>query len=558
MMSENDSAIIEYYKCTNDFIYFVNNYVIDFTTSLPTQINLYVPQIEIVNAINKYKHVVLLGSRQVGKTILIESYIAWLILFHPGYNVSVLSRKAEFTCKIIYEIRRLLECLKQPFTVNFENRQQVEKSLESKLRLANKSEIQAITVPRQNPEEAGRGNRSGFIFIDEAAHITELPKIMSGLMHTTNRVFVRYKKQNLPYGIVIASTPNGTTGTGKYFYDLWNNSKLGQNGFVPIRFHWTQVPEFNQEWYNEQCRKHPQRDIDQELDLKFLPPEDSFLSETIISKLQDGLNKDDVYKKIYIEDLELHIYEENKEEYSYIMGVDAATQHGPEFSAINILCHQTGETVLEYIGKCSITTLCRCINELVKFYPKICIVVEANGVGNQVVEYCLNKEELKKRLFYVIKKKEIKYGLTSDSQVRNQILSNIYSVASETPNLIRSEKLKLQLIGLRSRYGRVEGNPDDLVFAYGLALYVNNNALHTLLNIYRRIGVNISSNSNIQSIYSLHNQRYDQNKDDNLNLLLSNNEDNNNNNNNIIFNVNNKITDDFSIFTKLFLNTEKK
>lgn len=50
--------------------------------------------------------------------------------------------------------------------------------------------------------------------------------------------------------IFITSTPKGMN----TFYKIWTEAEAGRNGFVPIRVVWTEHPERNQAWYDDQVK----------------------------------------------------------------------------------------------------------------------------------------------------------------------------------------------------------------------------------------------------------------------------------------------------------------
>jgi len=486
--------LVEYGKCQEDPIYFIDNYVQDFTTPEPTPIKLYPKQREIVDAIMKNHYAVILGSRQTGKTVSVEAFMAWLVLFHPNYHVSVLSRKGDFTYQVIYEVKRVLQLLRPPFNVEFDEKgKHAEKNLEGKFRLKNKSTVSAITVPKENPAEAGRGVRSGFIFIDEAANVNHLQKIFTGLGPSTGRVFTRYKKDGLPHGIVMASTPNGMTGIGEYYYKQWIMAESKQTEYVPIKFHWSEVPEYGEEWYAEQCRKYnfDQRVINQELDLLFLGSDESFLTDDLIKALQSlELPKPVGDVEVKTEEgisFKVNIYEKPLEGETYLVGVDPATRSGPEFTCISVSKFSTGEQVAEYFGKCSVSQACEMSKKICEYYGNTIIIAEANGLGNQVVEYCEKDDFLRYRTFYSMirsgKDYKRKYGFVNTNIVRPQILDAIYQVAKNNPEHIKSKPLLNQLLGLQNKNGKIEGNPDDAVFAFGFTQCARSYYTQTILNI---------------------------------------------------------------------------
>lgn len=512
MKPQIDTEVLsEYLKCREDPIYFINKYAKDYTQSGTPPLVLYPKQEHIIKTIHNDHFVILMGSRQCGKTISIVWYIVWLILMFPKYTVAILSRKGDFTNQLVYEIRVALETLPEPFNVDFADSKKVEKKIESLIRLRNGSSVVAITVPKDNPSEAGRGLRAGFVFIDEAAFVVNLDKILSGITHTTNRVFLRCKEQGLPYGIVLSSTPNGMVGVGKTFYDLWTAAEQGLSRFKPITFYWYEVPEYTQEWYEEQCKAHSRRDIAQELDLIFLGAEDSFLDDNLLVEVQsykEERAKVQTRRYVYKAIGDLEIYEEPKEGHRYIIGIDPSTGVGDCMSFVCVVDMETNEQVAEFAGKSTISFLCKTVlEEFVLMYKNCVIVAESNGVGNQVIEYCLEREDLRSKLFYHFnRKKEKQYGLVTTAESRQQLFTCVYEVVSTNLRAIKSVKLLSQIVSLRNKNGRIYGTPDDGVFAFGFTQLVQKHHLPTLLRILE--GTNKVSKEDLKVVTDLFVERY--------------------------------------------------
>ena len=458
-MQIKDEYVVEYLKCKNDPVYFITHYCRDYTLpDKPPISNLYPKQLEILEKFLNNHRVVLLGSRQVGKTVLVVFLCCWLLLFFPNYTVAVLSRKQEHTNILVKEIRLALEALLPPFTVDFNNREHVTKRIESYIELANGSNVIAISVPKENPEEAGRGLRAGFIFIDEAAHIVNLRKILSGLTYTTNRVFLQYEKASIPYGIIISSTPNKMTGIGEVFFKMWLEAESNTSNYAPVKFHWRDVPDYNDVWYQNVIKDKDPREVAQELDLIFLGDESSFFPDDILTKLQQ-ISKPEYTNEVLVDGFPITIYEPIDSDEIYVIGVDTATRTGDSKSAIFAIRYSDKRIVAEFVHKCSTTTLCRAVDKLAQMYGRCVIIVESNGVGNQVVEYCLESEFLRQRLFYTRVKKgkrvETHYGWVNTTNVRDQVLSCVYTYVSDNIDDLRSMVLSRQLMTLRNRNGKI-------------------------------------------------------------------------------------------------------
>lgn len=90
------------------------------------------------------------------------------------------------------------------------------------------------------------------------------------------------KANGYPYFMLMTSTPNGTEGDGKFFFEMWDKGidsdelfgfkddsdievwkddidhivdDESKNSFVKVKYHWSEDPTKNEEWYKEQCRQ---------------------------------------------------------------------------------------------------------------------------------------------------------------------------------------------------------------------------------------------------------------------------------------------------------------
>jgi hypothetical protein len=174
----------------------------------------------------------------------------------------------------------------------------------------------------------------------------------------------------------------------------------------------------------------------------------------------------------------------------------------------------TGEQVAEFVGKCRVEDLCLLLSELVKLYPSCNIIPEANGLGNQVIEYVTSQPNLR----YITFKQPIKnvntnttaykYGLTLNKDNRSLLLEEVYTKVKEEPHLIKSRALKLQLIGLEIKGDRIEGQPDDAVFALGFTYLVRAKYPNRITRItgHEQIAM--------KEVGNLFNDRYNINEDD--------------------------------------------
>lgn len=466
----------EYMKCQKDPIYFIETYVKNFQYD-NEPIKLREKQKEIIRSLLYDHNVIINGSRQTGKTTVIELYIVWLVTFFKNYTVFVMSKKGDSTVELLRDIQGFFETVPEwlkPKTI---------KDNAFTKEFSNGSRIKGVTVPKGKEDEAGRGMRGGFIFLDEVAFFdADISKVYTALIPTTTYVFRKYEEKGYPYGIVMVSTPNGTLGRGEFFFKTWTKALNGEIDFKPIRYHWSDVPEYRNDptWIEKQRKKFPdEREFNQEYELVFLGAKNAFFPDSVIEKLQKFTY--DPLKKIALHAGTLDLYDHIDSEKTYLIGIDTATGYASDYSAIIITDFETGLPIAEYREKVVLEDFKQDILTLIEKLnlQNFILIPENNGVGSSISQW-LSHTEYASYVFKTKKKAsktsmKVVPGLSTDSKTRPLMLEALYEVVSQNAELIKPNKLKNELIALEKRGSRIEAPPglhDDTVFAYAFTLYV--------------------------------------------------------------------------------------
>ena len=95
--------IIEYKKCSEDPIYFIEKYikVISLDEGL-VPFSLYDYQKRMINHFNNNRMACVLSCRQSGKTISTVSYVLWYALFHSDQTIFLLANKGETARDVLF------------------------------------------------------------------------------------------------------------------------------------------------------------------------------------------------------------------------------------------------------------------------------------------------------------------------------------------------------------------------------------------------------------------------------------------------------------------------
>ena len=473
------------------------------------------------NLIKKYcnKHnLIILKSRQVGASTIVQALALWSALHFSNYNILIVSAGARNAKKFLKKIKQMFRALPQWYIDEFlpptSTRNKTEngtKDNESEMAFTNGSTITALPAT----EQASRGESISLLILDEAAHTENVENVYKAIYPTISKAVDTTSKK--PYGILIISTPNGMAGTGEWYYNMYQNSVSGKNNFYPLRVHWSSIPDCTKEWYLENCKalNWDQRAIRQELELSFEASGDTYIPGFLLEKIEI----EEPIKKL--EDNNLWIWQEPIEKRPYVIGVDTAYGTGNDDSAFQIIDGYILEQVAEFA--CDTIIPDDYVDILLKYqkiYNNAWMNVERNALGKIIIDKLLRIDPtIRGKLFrdgnpndlidqkHTVrntkqKKKAIQtldYGTNLTGETRNLLLTNMkntllekYSnllnvkdersfeqiqnselIGEKQLGIIKSERLLMQFLTfIYDKHGRVAGaRKDDLVLSYGHTLW---------------------------------------------------------------------------------------
>ena len=439
---------------------------------------LFPPQKKIVKSFFEDHHLISLKSRQIGISTIFQAIITYVVTFYDNVVIGVVSRDNPEASDFCRKVQNMLEELPDWLRPEFENC-----SIQYFI-LKNGCQMWASTVSLQNPEKTLRGKAISILVIDEAAFIPKVDIAWTGMSQNSSRAHLDAKANGIPYGNVIISTPNKTEGIGKWFYQMWRGAGE-DNYFTPHKIHWSEVPAYADDpnWYKERCESlnNDSAKIAQELDLKFVGTEGSLFDEKVQLQLQD--RREEPIKHISIPKSKYKIwqFQEIRRRNFHIIGVDVASAAGLDNSAIQVIEYHTMNQVMEFCENIGPKEFAGVVKLVSIHCPHNLIVIEnTGGYGLAVIEELLDDNEMEFNLFGEYKEKkdrrvEFEPGLKTTVRTRPLILDSLYETVRENPQIIRSERLAAELLGLVNKRNKVEadkGFKDDLALAYGFCCYV--------------------------------------------------------------------------------------
>jgi len=256
-----------------------------------------------------------------------------------------------------------------------------------------------------------RGNTTSLLWCDEGSFIPFLKIVMQNSMPAMSKAIEIAKRNNVPYGILMTTTPGFlTTEEGKYFYTLMNNATKFNEGFYDLTYYQLvdlihankfsnyifiqfsyQELGYTEEWFYEKCK---------ELEWDWLTIRREYLLEWSDEAENCPFTKEelDTIKKfckkpkktfLIFGKYELKIFEEIPlmsnlvPKYPPLIGVDPAGGVSKDFSCITLVDSKTTRVFAEMrCNSMSLIDLARVIEYIVlNMTPNALINIERNGVA---------------------------------------------------------------------------------------------------------------------------------------------------------------------------------
>ncbi|MGD2072243.1 MAG: hypothetical protein PVG65_01995 [Candidatus Thorarchaeota archaeon] len=492
--------IAEYLSCKVDFEYFCRKYIKIELPGKDEVLSPYKKQSELIRKIEKEKYVLVLKSRQIGISTIIQAYTAWLVVFYDNVVVGIISKDhkeaTDFARAARGMVEKLPDWMKPSKGVQGRG---FAKRTEQSFILTNGAKVYASPVNPNKPDATLRGKHITFLVIDEAAFVGYVEEAWTSIVPALSTNQMQAKRSGVPYGTIILSTPNKTVGIGKWYFEQYSRAVSNDDIFKPFVIHWKMIEELKDDpdWYKTQCAlfDHDPRKIAQELELKFLPAEGAFFEAETMEKVQSSIKEPIAKLKIF--NGEVWEFEKPIPNQYYMIGVDTAPEHGQDKSAITVWNYETLEQVWEYQGKCKILDFVKVVQIAARSYPGIIIIESTGGYGNQVLEE-LSMTEFSSMIYKEKRNRKssnttLVPGISNNAQTRPLIIDALYSYITQYPESIRSTRLALELTGLVSKTsGKVEadrGCHDDLALATACCMYVRKYDPPTLIDKTRFVSV---------------------------------------------------------------------
>jgi hypothetical protein len=472
-----EEQVLEYQKCSEDPVYFIDNYCYIVTLDHGIQqFKLYDCQKKKIKTIHENRRVIIMESRQAGKTTTSAAYILWYTLFQADKNVAILANKEKTSREILSRYQLMYENL--PIW------------MQQGIKVWNKGDIELENGSKcftAATTAAGIRSKSvNLLYIDEAAII---PNNIADAFFTSVYPVVSAGKTTK---ILITSTPLGYN----HFWKFWNDAENGRNGFVPLFIPYWEIPGRDEKWAEEQRKVLGDVKYNQEVLCKFLGSALTLIRADVIEQMS--------FNNPILQEEGLDIYEYPmkgerdsqgkllKKPHSYVIVADTAKGVGGDYSAFVIL--DVTDLPYRIVGKYRNNTIApmlypSIIHKLAKQYNEAYILTEINS-SEQVAHILYSEYEYENILFVTKDSKgqrvsggfagagRTNLGVNTDRKVKRIGCFNFKSLVEEKKLLIQDFDIISEIstfIASKNSFEADEGYHDDLVMCLVLFSWLTTN-----------------------------------------------------------------------------------
>ncbi|PKQ78366.1 hypothetical protein CJP16_10575 [Aeromonas sobria] len=473
----SNEMVIEFSKCLNSPLYFIENYCHITTANGLQLINLRDFQADAIETIHNNNKVLGLTSRQASKTTIVACYLAWCLCFREHYTMAILSHTIQGSSEIlnrVYQIMANLPDFLSPCIVS-----------KSRERIVTGSGVSLEAFASTG--SSLRGQSLSLCYLDEASHLgVDLAKFYPEVIAPA--CSFRNSK------VLLTTTPQGRD----YFHALWKGSKkllgVGGNGFSRFTCQWYDIPE-NLFDYSD-----PDNPVfDNGKTFKAIKLASSTLSqfeieyECSFATVANALIAVEAIRRLrvsepWIDDdcKEIKIFRDPVANARYVIGVDLGTQTGKDYSVAVVYAVDSNEIVATMRDNTStLDEISMMIGNLGYLYNNAYLIIEVGDKWNisQTVINCLSEYFEELRYYRTrVNANRTQIGLAQSRHTKAHGYSLLKeSLEGKCPVAVNDQLLVDELstfVEIKKRlslstapvFGAAEGYHDDLVMGLMLIL----------------------------------------------------------------------------------------
>jgi len=426
-------------------------------------------QLRLMHSYHNYRFNINMMPRQTGKTTCAAIYLAWYAMFNPDQTILVAAHKYTGAQEIMARVRYVYETCPDYIRagVTSYNKQSIE--------FENGSRIVAQTTTGNT----GRGMSISLLYCDEFAFVQ--PNIAEEFWTSISPTLATGGRA------IITSTPNSDEDT---FATIWKQAELkfdengneqdvGINGFHSFRAHWSEHPDRDDKWRDEELGRIGEEKFRREYECEFL-----VFDETLINSIKLATMEGE---SPLLNMGQTRWYKKPTSQYTYCVALDPSMGTGGDFAAIQVIELPTYEQVAEWQHNTTaipgqiriLSDICKYLAEETKNPQGIYWSVENNGIGEAalIVINDFGEEHIPGLFISEPMRKghvrKFRKGFNTTHSSKISACSRLKTMVENDKFLVRSKPLVTELknfVATGSSYQAKSGTSDDLVSATLLAL----------------------------------------------------------------------------------------
>jgi len=461
----SQEQVRELVRCASDPAYFIETYckIVSLDYGL-VPFSLYDYQKNFIDVIQNNRKVISMQPRQMGKSQVVAAYVLWYTLFQSNKTVAILANKAAAAREILFRYQLMYENL--PLF------------LQQGIKTWNKGDIElengSIVFTAATSKSGVRGRSVNLLYVDETAII---PNNIAEEFFTAVYPVVSAGSTTK---IILTSTPLGYN----HFWKFWNDAEQGTNGFVPLRVHYSEHPDRDEKWAEDQRKLLGELKFNQEVLCSFIGSSASLIAGDVIASLSPT-------PYVFTTDDGLDILEEPQKDHQYVVIVDTSRGVGGDYSAFTVT--DVSSVPYRVVGKYRNNIISPLlypdiIHKVAKDFNNAYVLIEINDIGQQIADILHSELEYENIFRVGASTKQGQFltsgfkgsaflGVRTTKQVKRIGCSNLKTLIESKKLLIFDKDIISELstfIEVRGGvYGADEGYHDDLVMTLVLLAWAS-------------------------------------------------------------------------------------
>ena len=322
-----DAEMDEFKRCKKDIIYFANKYVKVMQEHGIDNITLYEYQEDMLRNYQAERYNIVVGSRQIGKTVVAGIFLVWYLIFHYDKNIMLAGNKGMTAKEILDKAKMVIQNL--PFFLK------PAMTVWNQFSIA--SDANSRILATTTTDKAAIGFTIHLLFLDEFAHVRQ--NIQRSFYDNIYPVVSAGKNTK----IILTSTPNGYD----LFQEIFDKSMKGKNEYISMEIPWWKVPGRDEDWAAGQIANMGEEAFNEQFNCSFLRNDTLLLSGAQL-RLVDSTKQKFVHHEMplladymldyegldWVEDFDL---ESVRNESSYFfLSIDLAEGVGRDYTVMQI------------------------------------------------------------------------------------------------------------------------------------------------------------------------------------------------------------------------------